>query len=280
MADSSDSLTGEMIGISVAGILAGLIFGLFGYRLFRLTLFIVSGVVFGAIAYGLLTLSSLQEWADILIACVIGIILGILCVILWQVAIFLLGVLCGALVGLIILSLIPASTFGDVSWPQYLIVGLTGLVVGVVFFFLQRPFIIIGTSLFGSYALVGGISTLADPGTLFTRVVEYFLTNQWDEIPPPTTDLWIEFGCWGGCFLGMILFQFLFSAKHCDHKKGRQAQKNTYFLILLVPQHDDYQDDQLPLLAGAEKWQAINAQNPPVAAYQYPPQYDQAPSRY
>lgn len=260
MADQQ--LTGQMIGLSVVGIVVGLVFGLFGYRLFRFTLFLVSGVLFGAVSYALLLLTELPVYADVLIACTVGVVLGVVCVLLYHVAVFILGLLCGGLVGLIVLSLIPGSAFGDAVWPQYVILGVLALLFGVVFLLLQRLLIIAGTALFGSWCLVGGISTLADPGTAFTSVVVYCLTNRWSEIGAPTTDLWIEFACWGLCFALMAAFQFLWSAKHCDHTKTHH--NNQYYLVILVPSTaEQLHDEERPLLQAANKWAVINAQNPP-----------------
>ena len=195
------------------GIIVGALIGLFGYRLFRITLFVVSFLVFASISYGLLLLSDLEHWEDTLIACIIGLVIGLLCIILYHVAIFFLGVLFGATVGLVIAAQI---NWGGNDWAPYILIGGLALICGLLFLMLQKFFIITGTSLVGAYGFVGGISELADSSNSITNVIRSFLTGEWSTIDG-SLSTYLQLGAIGLLAIIFFLFQYLWSAKHCDH---------------------------------------------------------------
>ncbi|MDP2438439.1 MAG: DUF4203 domain-containing protein [archaeon] len=218
----------------MVGIIVGAALGLFGYRLFRITLFVVSFLVFAAVSYALLLLSDLEQWEDTMIACIIGVVCGLLTVILAQVAILLLGVLTGASIGLVIAAQID---WGDNDWAGYVLIGGLALVCGVLFLFLQKLFIITGTSVVGAFGFVGGISELANPDNSITNVIAAFLRDEWTEIDG-SLETYLQLGAIALLALIFFLFQYLWSAKNCDHRHPQGG------MIVLVPVHGNYETIQ------------------------------------
>ena len=208
-------LTTTEIVVSSLAIFFGPVFGLYGYRLWKITLFFVASVLFTAGTYGLLTLSDLPEWAEVLIAVATGVLAGILAMCLLPLGLFLLGATAGGCLALLVLSTGDGGLITE-DWAQYLFVGLLAIALGLITIAFQKLLIILTTSILGSYALVAGVSQLADPQGSFSQVVWSFLSNSWSTLDA-NWHTWLCVGVWAGLALIFVLVQFCITGKKHNH---------------------------------------------------------------
>jgi len=141
-------LSGEVGGsttTSILLILIGFFYCFFGYRVFKVVLFL-TGAFVGAFSASLL-------W-DGAIGLVIGALLGgLLSVLLYIVGVFILGALFGA--GIVVLFALPIT--GEM--PAF-VISIFALIGGVIAVYVQRIFIILCTSAFGGAMVIYAIDIL------------------------------------------------------------------------------------------------------------------------
>jgi hypothetical protein len=161
------SIIGALICIGV-----GIVLGFFGYRFFRPTLFLVGFAVAAMLTYiGCINIKPLEsgnstlETIYIVVTVAIGFIAGILCIVFWRFGIMLIGALGGFIAAVFILAWAPNGLIGDTTSRVLFIVILT-VVFALVVFKLERPVIIIATSLAGSFGIVLGIDFFARQGVV------------------------------------------------------------------------------------------------------------------
>jgi hypothetical protein len=153
--DSPATVTNIAMGL-LMGI--GLIECFFGYRLFRLFLGI-TGFVVGAVSAGLLAAQIIDNFVVILVAGLIGALLGAgLMVLLFQVGLFIVGALLGILLQAVILSALQAQVPG---WA-WIVPALAG---GALALLWQRVMIVLATSFEGAAHIVyAGVYLFLGPG--------------------------------------------------------------------------------------------------------------------
>ena len=142
----------QQIGIAAApGVVAvgcaiiGLLSLLYGYRLFRLFVFLGGFVVAAALA---------ALFSDGLVPLIAGLVVGVLCLAFMDIGVFLVGALLGGLV---------AATCGIES--QIVLIG-AGIVGGIVALALRKIMIVLSTSWSGAYLLVGVLAGTAGVANL------------------------------------------------------------------------------------------------------------------
>lgn len=173
------------VTLACAGIVAGLVIGTFGYRIFRpVTTWCVGFAWVGGLLYALLrhyAASSVPHFAACLIAVGSGAVAGVFTAICWQVGMVLLGALGATSLGMIILSLKDGGVFGSVSWLAYFFLCILALIGSGAILFLQRYGIIIASALVGAYGFVIGIMVMAAPHTAVVQINRAVLMDRWKD---------------------------------------------------------------------------------------------------
>jgi hypothetical protein len=153
------------------GIPIGLLFGVFGYRLFKLALF-VTGFCFGMF----LTLSITQaihlESGVMIISIIAGILFGLISFFLYQLGIFFIGAFMGGTLG----SLIGGTAAGGGHGVLYLIL-ICAALGGVLALVLQKFLIVFATSFVGAlFFTMGLLSAFTKTITVFHFILITVLT--------------------------------------------------------------------------------------------------------
>jgi hypothetical protein len=144
-------LYGNAVGI--VGIVLGIIECFFGYRIFKVIL-AITGFIVGAALGGVLAYSSSQSQAVVLLAALVGGIIGaVLAYTLYAVGVFLIGALVGAVLGYMLFGLVHSS-------PQPVVIVIIAVIVGIVAVILQRLMIIVSTAFGGAWGVVSGLVSL------------------------------------------------------------------------------------------------------------------------
>ena len=128
----------------------GLLALLFGYRLYRLFIFL-SGFAIGTVVLSLFT--------DVPVAILGGLVVGGLCCALWLLGIFASGALLGAVVAMAI------------GIREQIVVLLIAALFGFIAVAIQKFMIIVSTSWFGANLLVSAITVLFDNCNVITQIV-------------------------------------------------------------------------------------------------------------
>lgn len=130
--------------VAVACVVVGLLSLLYGYRLFRLFVFLGGFIVVAALA---------TLFADGFVPLIAGLVAGVLCLAFMDIGVFLIGALLGGLVAV------------TCAIDNQIVLMAAGLVGGVVALALRKIMIVLSTSWSGAYLLVGvmaGVSEIAD----------------------------------------------------------------------------------------------------------------------
>lgn len=120
--------------VAVACVVVGLLSLLYGYRLFRLFVFLGGFIVAAALA---------TLFADGFVPLIAGLVAGVLCLAFMDIGIFLIGALLGGLVAV------------TCAIDNQIVLMAAGLVGGVVALALRKIMIVLSTSWSGAYLLVG-----------------------------------------------------------------------------------------------------------------------------
>lgn len=130
--------------VAVACVVVGLLSLLYGYRLFRLFVFLGGFIVAAALA---------TLFADGFVPLIAGLVAGVLCLAFMDIGVFLIGALLGGLVAV------------TCAIDNQIVLMAAGLVGGIVALALRKIMIVLSTSWSGAYLLVGvmaGVSEIAD----------------------------------------------------------------------------------------------------------------------
>jgi len=148
-----DSGTESMIIGIVLIILFGIIFGIFGYRIYRWILAINGAVAFGVIAWAIAGIKNLSIYPQLLIiiaAAVCGALIGYY---LYQLGLFIFGFLCGISLTLLAMTVneIPQNNNAIII---ILAIGITG---GILTVFFTKFIIIVSYAFSGATLIITGI---------------------------------------------------------------------------------------------------------------------------
>ncbi|KAJ1800747.1 hypothetical protein LPJ59_000849 [Coemansia sp. RSA 2399] len=170
------ALVASGIVAGIALILIGLFCNYLGYKLFKILIFLAGFcVVGGLVLYAEYKIRSPHEdekgrqvWY-LAIAAIIGAIAGFILLFLYKVGVALIGALGGFALATWILSMKSGSLIHSDVGRILFIVAL--IIIGMIAaFFLQRPAIIVASSIWGSYALFVGIDCFARTGFQYTAL--------------------------------------------------------------------------------------------------------------
>jgi hypothetical protein len=153
--------------IALASIGLGVVYCLFGYRIFRIILgilgFILGASMGAAIAFNLFCRAQVL----IILAGLVGGIAGaVLMVVVYFIGIFLLGAWLGSLLGVLL-------TGGGGSTVETVIILILAVIGGIVAVMFQKLMIIISTSLSGSWSIVSGVFHFLGAGFGSIRSFQY-----------------------------------------------------------------------------------------------------------
>ncbi|OMJ28178.1 hypothetical protein AYI69_g2351 [Smittium culicis] len=111
----------------------------------------------------------------LIVAIVLGLIGGTVCLFFFKLGLFIVGVLGGFALASFIMTWSPNGIFND-NWANILFISVISVVVGVLILFFERPIMIVSTSTFGSYATFVGIDCFARTG--FMETASLVLQNE------------------------------------------------------------------------------------------------------
>ncbi|XP_065842350.1 transmembrane protein 198-B-like [Oscarella lobularis] len=212
-------------------ILLGIIFAFVGYRFFRLILFLTAFIgafcIVFYFAYGHLPC----DWPHpALIAlglgATAGLILGTFAACYLYLGIFLCGFALGAVAALSFLAYVHIKYVEEHSWlPIVIIIGL-GIIGGIIALLIQRPLLIIATSVIGSYLMIMGLDYYVENGQAFAY--------SWELVSghphfPSCAATWVMLIAVPVIALVAIVIQWKCTAKGKDHKKViKKSRKKEY----------------------------------------------------
>lgn len=164
--------------MAMAAISMGMVTLVLGYRIFRATLFVV-GFAFGGTAIALVVEHVFAEetwvvtasWVALVVG---GVLCGFLVLCLTSLGIFAVGATAG-----VVLAMILSDTFGYMLYPSQpglvlaVLCMVLGLVGGVLAITLEKPVLIVATSLFGAGLLLWGIGYFAGDFPTFSDLKDY-----------------------------------------------------------------------------------------------------------
>ncbi|KAE8891442.1 hypothetical protein PF005_g18408 [Phytophthora fragariae] len=164
-----DSAKGIKVGgsiLAIAAIAAGAVMVVMGYRLFRVTLFAV-GFVAGGVVVAMVVEHVFDDKSWVITASWIafvvgGLICGSIVVSLYTLGIFVAGAAAGVALAMLIHNSVGYEIYP--SHPQVVLIVLCivlGIIGGVLTLKLEKPVLIIATSLFGAAILVWGVGYFA-----------------------------------------------------------------------------------------------------------------------
>ncbi|KAJ1569374.1 hypothetical protein HK096_003320 [Nowakowskiella sp. JEL0078] len=215
-------------------IIAGLAMAFFGYALFKVVLFIGGFFLFSGLAYVGLNIiqSSFPSTANafaqnglviyFVVCMVVGALGGGLTLCLWRVGLSAIGGLLGFVAAVAIEQCVEGGLIKS-EIGRIVFIAIFVIVFAIAIHFLEKPLIILGTALPGSYAAVWGLDIFINTG--FKNAAVTLLQNS-GEIHVTTT-IWIMFGAFIGIgLLGGLVQFFVTSKKHHGLGRGRGEYKN------------------------------------------------------
>ncbi|KAL3900910.1 MAG: hypothetical protein SGCHY_001003 [Lobulomycetales sp.] len=166
----------------VGGLLiaAGLLFIFLGYRMFKVVCFL-AGFYFGAsLAYIILSaaepsdLYANRDLVYLLVSLAAGIVTAFLFLCVWRLGLAAIGALAGFALALFILSWASGGAISS-GTGRSIFIGVLALLGSILIHFIEKPFLIVSTSLAGSFSFVYGVDVFARKG--FVEAVQFFLGN-------------------------------------------------------------------------------------------------------
>ncbi|GMF27689.1 unnamed protein product [Phytophthora lilii] len=236
-----DSAKGVKVGgsiLAVAAIAAGAVMVVMGYRLFRATLFAVGfvagGVIVAMVVEHVFDDKSWMVTASWIAFVVGGLICGCIVVSLYSLGIFIAGAAAGVALAMMINNSVGYEIYP--SHPQVVLIVLCivlGILGGVLTLKLEKPVLIVATSLFGSAILVWGVGYFAGDFPSTSDLKEYAskdINGDWVYSIP---DAW--WGYLAGILVIFVLGLFIQFRKtgrggvyHKSHAMGRRTETVQY----------------------------------------------------
>ncbi|RUP46574.1 hypothetical protein BC936DRAFT_146787 [Jimgerdemannia flammicorona] len=161
------------IVLAILAIISGIYFCFFGYRFFKMTMFLVGFWVFGNITYIGMINGGANQTLTLIISIIVGLLGGAILACCWHIGLYFLAALAGYALALWILGwksggLIESSVGRIILIAAFIIV----FVLLIIFF--ERWMVIISTSVIGAYLVILGIDIFVQTG--FASNVASFLS--------------------------------------------------------------------------------------------------------
>lgn len=214
--------------ICAACFVFGILYCFFGYRFFKVTLF-MTGFIFGSLVTYLICLEEqLLPWqGKIGVAMAAGVLCGLITMLVQYVGVFMTGFQLGLLLGIASLTIMEEFYHPSTKWICIGVLFGGGLLFALLSLKFQRGLTIFGTSIFGSAMLVAAIDYYIE----MFMMVNYV----WDRVKAEYSDpicwfSWIILGLWPATFLVGALAQWKVTGRGVAHKEGgwqafRKGQK-------------------------------------------------------
>jgi hypothetical protein len=174
-------LTIQGIVLAVILFVCGIFLLFFGYRNFRMTMFLVGFYVFANVAWIILTnaepagtYGSARLTILLVVSLGVGLIAGLFLACCFHLGLWLLGAYGGYVLGLWILAWQSNGVIQQ-RWGQGLFLGLMALAGFFLTFFFERTTVIFFTSLIGAYSIIFALDIFLNTG--FIQSAEYFLDS-------------------------------------------------------------------------------------------------------
>ncbi|RLN52745.1 hypothetical protein BBJ28_00009627 [Nothophytophthora sp. Chile5] len=238
--DTMESLFDSTKGIHLGGsllamtaIAVGVVTVVMGYRIFRATLFII-GFAVGGVGFAMVAESvfAKEEWAVTAswVAFVVGgIIGGFFVVCLAQIGVFVVGTTAG-----VILAMILNNSFGYMMHPSdpevmlALLCVILGLLCGVLALKLEKPVLIVATSLFGAGTLVWGVGYFAGDFPSSNDLQEYATQAANGDLEYAIPGAWCAYlAAIAICFVLSLFMQFRQTARGGEYHKSQAKGHRT-----------------------------------------------------
>lgn len=156
-------------GLSILCIVLGLVFVLFGTRLFKYTLFVFTFLAGFALGYFLVYAFFEDAKAGLITGGILGLILGFLVLKLLKVAMFGMGVGVGFVIWLTFKALFPDLVTQEIS---YIILAGLCVVCGLVALRMEKVWLILATPIIGAFMIVAASQTWFPQNfNVFTMIV-------------------------------------------------------------------------------------------------------------
>jgi MFS family permease len=214
----------------IAFIVFGLVFVVFGYRIFRITLFIIGAIAGAATAYLLLqTHAQLALFLVLIIAGASGIILGLMFVCIFYLGLFALGAMLGCVLAGIVLATPLGTSLVTLAWVHWLVLVGSSALFGILALVFQKPLLIVATSIYGAYLIAFAVAALWVPQSNFAQIIPH-LFNAKDFPFNPTASNWLPFVFIAGiavvAILGIVV-QARVTARKYHHLKKKYDDDNS-----------------------------------------------------
>jgi len=157
---------GVSIVVCIVLLLIGLTYCFFGFRLFKVTLFITGFAIFATIVY--VALENANAFSDhenaqayrLGVSLLAGLAGGVLVICCWGLGVTLIGIVLGLAIANLLFSIVYISK----GWIKIVIQIVLAILGAIVVNKFERPIIIIGTSLEGAHLAVLGVDVVANVG--------------------------------------------------------------------------------------------------------------------
>ena len=133
---------------------------LFGCRLFKATLFLITLIAVSGFVYFVGTGQGQDQRLMLGVGAALGVFCGLLAIQLWKVALFLVGALVGVVLFVLIKSVQPGLLVTPVA--EYAALLLPALVLGVFSVCMERWWLLFATPVLGSFLTMQGVDHYAD----------------------------------------------------------------------------------------------------------------------
>lgn len=245
ISDHSLFYTNAGIVIHVVGLLLGLLECFYGYRLFKITLFLVGfgvvGVIVFVIAYNKLpnTIGSMnisdvsnpgmREFVSAGIAVACGIVGGLFTIFLFFLGIFLLGSVFGVLVFVFFVLLVhQANYFVDHTSILYAFICGCGVIGGILAIKFQRFLIILSTSCVGAFNVMSAVDYFAEQGRAMAILKSSFQSRTLQ--PASCWYTYMTIVIWPVLAVLGFLSQYKCTSRGYDHSAAR-FKRTDYILM-------------------------------------------------
>ncbi|KAK9763171.1 hypothetical protein K7432_010403 [Basidiobolus ranarum] len=173
------TITPQPSVIATIRIIVGFFFCFLGQRFFKLVLFFAGFVTVGFVAYIVCykiapPTTSSKATIYLVVSIISGIIGGLLFACLWKLGLIAIGGLGGFALSMLILSLKDGLLISN-STARYIFIAVFVIIGMMLILFFEKPLLILGTAITGSYSLVVGIDYFARTG--FTQQLVDFLNG-------------------------------------------------------------------------------------------------------
>ncbi|KAL3670510.1 hypothetical protein V7S43_004824 [Phytophthora oleae] len=240
--DSSDGMDLNGVVLAVGALLIGALLVVAGYRLWQTTVyalgFIGGGVVIAVIFEKVFKDETWVLTASWIAFVVGGIIVGYICVYLYWVGVFMGGAVAGAAFAILI-----NTSFGYQFAPSHpatvliVLVALFAIVGGAAALWLQKPALIVGTSMVGAFLLFWGIGYFLGNYPTFNDLGRFRTYNSSGDLAYSIP------GAWWGYLIGTlvvfglsVVLQLKFTGKDVEYHTLDRRSRNSEDIL---PRHGE-----------------------------------------